>query len=103
MSTEQMRGEFETWFKKEIIETEDFEFLPFDDEYGEYVVTEDDNVDLYLNIHMMYMGWQASRKAMVVELPDSFDAAMGAYGDTVVVTVSELKKCLRAAGITVKE
>ncbi|GKX40453.1 hypothetical protein SOASR014_41920 [Pectobacterium carotovorum subsp. carotovorum] len=90
MSTEQSRADFEAWIINLSKGCADLHVNIL----GDY----DDPV-----IISYWQAWQASRKAMVVELPDSFDAAMGAYGDTVVVTVSELKKSLRAAGITVKE
>lgn len=67
------REQFEAWFKREIIETPDFEFNTFDDVTGEYVVTEDDNIDLYLQVQAMYMAWKASREAIEVVLPQAIN------------------------------
>ncbi|HCU16518.1 MAG: hypothetical protein E6995_13235 [Enterobacteriaceae bacterium] len=57
------REQFEAWFKREIIETPDFEFNTFNDDAGEYAVTEDDNIDLYLQVQAMYMAWHGKQAA----------------------------------------
>lgn len=107
------REQFEAWFKREIIETPDFEFNTFNDDASEYTVTEDDNIDLYLQVQAMYMAWQASREAVEIDIdwPEANDdtwkdSEEGAYAmghedgkDKVVIAV---RKAIRAAGIKVK-
>jgi hypothetical protein len=58
----------------------------------------------YLHPHtdIAWIAWQASRSALVVELPEPFVVEMGAYGDAKVVSVAEAIESIRAAGITVK-
>jgi len=92
------REQFEAWFKREIIETEDFQFNAFNDEDNEYTVGEDDNEDLYLNIQAMFMAWQASRAIIVVELPAPYDDGHGNLWFPQDATTERI--C--AAGITVK-
>lgn len=92
------REQFEAWFKREIIETPDFEFNTFNDDAGEYAVTEDDNIDLYLQVQAMYMAWQASREALEVELP----TAEGEEGGITELIVDLCSEAIRAAGIKVK-
>ncbi|NIY47296.1 hypothetical protein [Cedecea colo] len=108
LKLDEERAKFEAWFKREIIETEDFQFNAFNEEENEYTVGEDDNEDLYLNIQAMFMAWTASRAALVVELPKPMlsqgetDAnhdymAMG-FG----MCLGICKRKVLAAGITVK-
>ena len=98
------REQFEAWFKREIIETPDFEFNTFDDVTGEYVVTEDDNIDLYLQVQAMYMAWQASREAVEVELPTRVDCCNVPFaGYSWNACLEESEKRIRAAGIKVIE
>ncbi|VEB97333.1 Uncharacterised protein [Cedecea lapagei] len=91
------REQFEAWFKSEIIEKSDFEFADFDEEEGEYIIHEDDDVELYLNIQAMLMAWQASRAALVVELPGWFVSEAIAVYDR-----DKIEEAMEAAGITVK-
>lgn len=104
MSTEQMRSEFEKWFKREIIEKDDFEFNDFDEKQGEYIIAEDDdNVDLYLSIQGMYMAWQSSRAALVVELPSRCECCYSEVEKEIFDSVTEgCADAIRAAGITVR-
>lgn len=95
------REQFEAWFKREIIEAPDFEFNAFDDVTGEYVVTEDDNIDLYLQVQAMYMAWQASRDAVEIELPSVTDAADWLVSVDVMES-EHVISAIRAAGIKVK-
>lgn len=113
LKVEDSRAQFEAWFKTEIIETPDFVFNEFDEKDNEYIVGEDDNEELYLNIQAMFMAWQASRAAIALDIdwPEANDdtwkeGVEGAYAmghedgkDKVVIAV---RQALRAAGITVK-
>lgn len=99
------REQFEAWFKREIIETPDFEFNTFDDVTGEYVVTEDDNIDLYLQVQAMYMAWKASREAVEVELPSSafiLSTNQDSLASMYVKGIDDASKAISAAGIKVK-
>ncbi|EKN4704218.1 hypothetical protein LGL88_12175 [Yersinia ruckeri] len=92
MDITKSREEFETWFKREIIEMPDFEFNTFDDVTDEYVVTEDGNIiDLYLQVQAMYMAWRASRESVDIKLPELFEDDRHAVTDAI-----------RAAGIRIK-
>lgn len=97
------REQFEAWFKREIIETPDFEFNAFDDDAGEYAVTEDDNIDLYLQVQAMYMAWQASREAVEVELPTRVDCCNVPFAaHSWNACLEESANRIRSAGIKVK-
>lgn len=101
LKAEDSRAQFEAWFKNEIIETPDFVFNDFDENYNEYIVGEDDNEELYLNIQDMFMAWTASRRAIVLELPDYRGAdtyQSAGYNEA----LDECDNAIRAAGITVK-
>lgn len=92
------REQFEAWFKREIIETPDFEFNTFNDDAGEYAVTEDDNIDLYLQVQAMYMAWQASRDALEIKLPPAINT------EEIGVAISKERTMARLAfaGVMVK-
>lgn len=105
VKVDESRREFEAWFKSEIIETPDFVFNEFDEQDGEYIIGEDDNEELYLNIQAMFMAWTASRAALVVELPSLKQSETGdryQWSDGVFHFKHDTTGILRAAGITVK-
>ncbi|GEM_PF-1103795 len=99
------REQFEAWFKREIIETPDFEFNAFDDDAGEYAVTEDDNIDLYLQVQAMYMAWQASREAVVIQLPDhrDYEETLSDHELGFNTGLEQCAEAIRSAGIKVIE
>ncbi|WNJ77773.1 hypothetical protein RJE46_14145 [Cedecea neteri] len=81
-----LRNEFEVWAKGKGHSTDR-------DILGRYV---------FSYTSTAWEGWQASRTALVVELPESFEVEMGSYGDAKAVSVAEVIESIRAAGITVK-
>lgn len=88
MSTEQTKAEFEKWWQDE----------EYDDQLKNYQGL------LFNRIKAnMLKAFAASRAALVVELPEKFEVEMGAYGTAEVISVTEAKAALRAAGITVKD
>lgn len=86
MSEEQMREEFEAWAR---IPKGDYG-LPY------FTIRKDDGryIDGLSNI--AWEAWQASRKALVVELPDSHPMDQG------LVYLDDCREAIEAAGITVK-
>lgn len=105
LKVEGSRAQFEAWFKNEIIETPDFVFNDFDENDNEYIVGEDDNEELYLNIQAMFMAWTASRVAIVVDtgyLLGDGDNEDSDYTLGFNQGITKADKAIRAAGITVK-
>jgi len=104
------RAQFEAWFKNEIIETPDFVFNDFDENDNEYIVGEDDNEDLYLNIQAMFMAWTASRVAIVVDIASHTEFEIehmvspekDGYSTGWIDGRNYAASQVRAAGITVK-
>lgn len=103
------RNEFENWFRDKIIESPDFVFNNFSDEYNNYIVGENDNIELYLHIGGHWMAWDASREALVVELPEKISkyntnsegiVSLGAieYDDA----IDDCKEAIESQGIKVK-
>lgn len=81
-----LRDEFEAWAKEK-------GHVTHRDGLGRYV---------FSYTATAWEGWQASRAALVVELPEPFEVEMGAYGNAEVLSVAEAIESIRAAGITVK-
>lgn len=98
MSTDHMRQEFEGRFRSD---------CPFID--GEYVLPGTRSCIGEARIRQfMWESWQASRAALVVELPETKDCVRDKYDEWQVVelTADEYQACakevLESAGITVK-
>lgn len=97
---EQSREEFEKWLKFELPTTWRLA-------YGDIEDGEDELVDAAkASILEMRLAWQASRSAVVVELPDDqlteVDTYDRAFNDGYRESISDCRSIIEAQGLTVK-
>lgn len=91
MSNEKMREEFEAWALARFINSETMNPLLRDpEESDEY---------LYTMVNMAWVAWQASRAALVIELPEDYcyDSSGEAY-----LVIRDCREAIEAAGLKVK-
>ncbi|KGA31141.1 hypothetical protein [Pectobacterium odoriferum] len=103
MSTEQMRSEFEHYAAMKL--KVDIKFIS-SARMGEYYDYAFDSGSLLHPLNRWWETWQASRAALVVDInPQPFYAVPcdSTPGDHYSAGVEYAKKCVSAAGITVKE
>lgn len=98
MSTEKMREEFEVWVSKKY-PNESLHKCRADRGFiycvGDYVVPA---------VHIAWLSWQASRAAIEVELPESFEHESYGFLDPLgsAIYVDELTEVIRSLGLKVK-
>ncbi|MEE5138693.1 hypothetical protein V2J83_24650 [Pseudomonas alliivorans] len=104
MSNDKMREEFEAWANGRYgWEIHD----PYRDESERTLSSW--NGERYENriVEGMWVGWQASREALVIELPNDFGTETGKpFGDLLCLVsnamLAECRKAIEAAGVKVK-
>jgi len=87
--SEKIRREFEEWFYEYSLPCEGDWFKR--DSCGDYD---------YPSTHDAWMGWQASRAALVVELPS--DATNDYFADCYNKAISDVEELLRSHGVSYK-
>lgn len=91
MSTEQMRSEFEAWATKRAIDA-NYQFM-------DGLLTYQDGSYLVTWIDCAWIGWQASRLEMVVELPDEPFYPDGDIDCPLAVNLDDVKSACIGLGI----
>lgn len=95
MSEDKMRAEFEEAITKDRMEA------GYDEPNLSMIEWEGSQVYAENYIQAAWWGWQASRKALVVELPDSFDT-YGYSAEVARVATDCCAEAIEAAGVKVK-
>jgi hypothetical protein len=101
MSIEKMREEFEAWARGHEVYEDDGERLPMDRLSGCYYE--------HVQTQAAWEAWQASRKSLVIELPNRFAEKYQDYYDDVeggcfneARYIDDLTAAIEAAGLGVK-
>lgn len=103
MNDEKMRAEFEDWLCGFLNEADRDEIVSArrTEDNGETVYWFEGDDDSSLGITAMWVGWQASRAALVVELPKQYDIG-GLACDAHDRAVALCSDAVESAGVRVK-
>lgn len=104
MSNDKVRAEFEAAYREEWVRQRDGADITL---FDEAVLIKDDGVYRIGPIQGMWWSWQASRKALVVELPPKGPSADpelpgNAWHNTRNNTIEACRRAIEAAGVRVK-